>query len=676
MSLDLRERAVAEERKYMDLAILNEQNSVANVSNLPKSKSIITPISKEMIQDYKDTLEAYGKKGGIQLYDIPDVDLDPINVIGPGFNRDRIVLNTQKTLLINENKDYNKEYQRVIELKKILTDDFNAGKLNIDVYEYTDELNRINLFLEGLKETIDDNEAEIEGLKIDDETILEEISYLEEQNKNINKQNKEKIRVATETAKMYNAELNLESQGPNESNEEYADRITNLRNIVQPEIIKDDAEILVMKKFTDNMMQIIRNKAIITQILQQLGIPQAFEFNKIFPAFKKQFLEIYGYNNTALDDGLITDAIRSTLDKGITVENYKNDQKLAKEIQDNFAKAGKYFDKTVESFKGKPDVEPIEKKRRKLLARKKGAPEPEPEEPEEVVVPVGPASEVVAPVGPVSEVYDAQGVVNDRYTAIVISDNGEALFFIKYRPPKPRGGRQSEPIIMASETNLKDSFKKLTAKELTKVINFLNMSGDQIMQSINSQNPEIITEGAHYKSTKKAGFAEPSTSSKDIEGWGIKSENIPETATLGKIRIKPRKLYYDNILSLKDHRGGNIKAVPNITVSDMFSKLMFKILKSKAVSDAEIKELNTAEQNLYNLIIRIAELHKLLPNTSINTIDGLKKHLALIEGEIEAGNNNPKLLKDAKSIVKRLYSFAVITPKEANNYIEQLKELL
>lgn len=656
MSLNLRDRAVAEERKYMELAILNQQNSVANVTNLPKSKSIITPMSKEMIQDYKDTLEAYGKKGGEQLYDIPDIDLD-VPVFEPVLSEvdEQRVLQAERVLT----KIINRENQKLIKLEQKMNDlEDSYNEARIFELDFTRARLKIEAERELAMEAITDARAELDALIVEkenqDDSKLENIAIKQRSDA----LNKEKLRVATETAKMYNAELKLESQGPNESDQEFADRIANLKNIVQPEIIKDDAEILVMKKFTENMMQIIRNKAIITQLLQQLGLPQAFEFNKIFPAFKKQFLEIYGYNNTALDADLIADAIRSTLDKGITIENYKNDQKLAQEIQDNFTKAGKYFKETIKSFKGK-EQEPKEKQRRRLLARKKGALEVE-------------AEPVVEP--PVSEIYDAQGVVNDRYVALVMNDEGEGLFFIKYQPPKTRG-RQAEPVIMASETNLKDSFKKLTAKDLIKVIQLLGMSADEIMQSINSQNPEVITEGARYKPTKKAGFAEQSTASKDIEGWGIKTENIPESASLGKIIIKPRRLYYDNMLVVKDHRGGNIKPVPNMTVSDKLVKLLFKILKNDSVSEAEIKELQTAEQNLYNLIIRIAELHKMLPNTSNKTISELKKHLELIEGEIDAGNNNPKLLKDAKSIVKKLYSFAVITPKEANSYIEQLKEL-
>ncbi len=664
MSLNLRDKAVAEERKYMELAILNQQNSVANVTNLPKSKTIITPMSKEMIQDYKDTLEAYGKKGGEALYDIPDVDLD-VPVLQPVLSelQERQVLAAERALT----QIINRENQKLIRLERKMNDlEDNYNEARIFELDFTRARLKIEAEQDASMERITDATAELDALIVEKETQDDNKLQNKAELQKTDAVNKEKLRVATDTAKMYNSELKLESQGANESNEEYADRIANLKNIVQPEIIKDDAEIMVMRKFTDNMMQIIRNKAIITQILQELGIIQAFEFNKIFPAFKKQFLEIYGYNNTALDADLIADAIRSTLDKGITVENYQNDKKLAKEIQDNFTKAGKYFKETVESFTGKS--EPVASKkiasRRRLLARNKSAPELE-AEPEELE----------APEPPLSEVYDAEGVVNDRYVALVMNDEGEGLFFIKYQPPKPRGGRQAEPILMASETNLKDSFKKLTAKSLAKVVQYLGMSGEEIMQSINSQNSEVITEGAHYKPTKKAGFAEASTASKDIDGWGIKTENIPETVALGKIRIKPRKLYYDNILALKDHKGGNIKAVPNMTVSNKLVKLMFKILKNESVSEAEIKELETAEQHLYNLIIRIAELHKMLPHTGNKTIDSLKNHLTLIEGEIEAGNNNPKLLKDAKSIVKKLYSFAVITPKEANSYIEQLKEM-
>ena len=119
MSLNLRDKAVAEERKYMELAILNQQNSVANVTNLPKSKTIITPMSKEMIQDYKDTLEAYGKKGGEALYDIPDVDLD-VPVLQPVLSelQERQVLAAERALTQIINREYQKLIQGFLQVIK------------------------------------------------------------------------------------------------------------------------------------------------------------------------------------------------------------------------------------------------------------------------------------------------------------------------------------------------------------------------------------------------------------------------------------------------------------------------------------------------------------------------------------------------------------------------------
>lgn len=658
-----RDKAVAEERKYMELAILNQQNSVANVTNLPKSKSIITPMTKEMIQDYKDTLEAYGKKGGEQLYDIPDVELEDFEPIPTLTDAQKNSLDVRDQRFANIIRYANQSLQELDQAER--QNIRERGQSNITREVFLRNKEKFATRKAELLNIIGDAERKIQLIQVEkqDSDYYEELNKAEKQR--VDSENKELLRLATETAKMQNSELKLESQGPNESNEEYADRLASLKNIVQPDIVKDDAEILVMRKFNSNMMELIRNKAVITQILQELGLNQAFEFNKVFPAFKKRFLEIYGYNNTALSADLIADAIKTILDKGLTIENYNNDKKLAQEIEEGLQKAGKAVVKEIQSIKSSKI--PTKSRRRVVVVNPSNRPEGSLMSGDsDLVSDTSSLAEFARTLEPVDE----HGNVNEKYLAQI----GD-LFFIKYQPPKPPRGKMPNLIYMFSNKPEKDSFRRITAPAMKFLTRTLELSEEDILTEINEQIQIILSEGALYKPSDVPGFVQQGTATADIMGWGVKTENIPESAPLGKIRIKPRKLYYDNILVIKDHKGGNIPSAPNMTVSDNMVKLLFKILKNQSVSEAEVKELITAEQNLYNLIIRIAQLHKIIPNTGSKTIDSLKKHLELIEGEISAGNDNPKLLKDAKAIVKKLYSFSVITPKEANNYIEQLKEM-
>lgn len=658
-----RDKAVAEERKYMELAILNQQNSVANVTNLPKSKSIITPMTKEMIQDYKDTLEAYGKKGGEQLYDIPDVDLEEFEPIPTLTDAQKNSLDVRDQRFANIIRNANQSLQELDQAERQNIREREQSNITRGVFLRNKE--KFATRKAELLNIIGDAERKIQLTQVEkqDSDYYEELNKAEKQR--VDSENKELLRLATETAKMQNSELKLESQGPNESNEEYADRLASLKNIVQPDIVKDDAEILVMRKFNSNMMELIRNKAVITQILQELGLNQAFEFNKVFPAFKKRFLEIYGYNNTALSADLIADAIKTILDKGLTIENYNNDKKLAQEIEEGLQKAGKAVVKEIQSIKSSKI--PTKSRRRVVVVNPSNRPEGSLMSGDsDLVSDTSSLAEFARTLEPVDE----HGNVNEKYLAQI----GD-LFFIKYQPPKPPRGKMPNLIYMFSNKPEKDSFRRITAPAMKFLTRTLELSEEDILTEINEQIQIILSEGALYKPSDVPGFVQQGTATADIMGWGVKTENIPESAPLGKIRIKPRKLYYDNILVIKDHKGGNIPSAPNMTVSDNMVKLLFKILKNQSVSEAEVKELITAEQNLYNLIIRIAQLHKIIPNTGSKTIDSLKKHLELIEGEISAGNDNPKLLKDAKAIVKKLYSFSVITPKEANNYIEQLKEM-
>ena len=51
----------------------------------------------------------------------------------------------------------------------------------------------------------------------------------------------------------------------------------------------------------------------------------------------------------------------------------------------------------------------------------------------------------------------------------------------------------------------------------------------------------------------------------------------------------------------------------------------------------------------------------------------MKKRLELISGEIEAGNNNDELLKEAHGILNSMAQMKVITHAQASKYYKDLK---
>jgi len=60
-------------------------------------------------------------------------------------------------------------------------------------------------------------------------------------------------------------------------------------------------------------------------------------------------------------------------------------------------------------------------------------------------------------------------------------------------------------------------------------------------------------------------------------------------------------------------------------------------------------------------------------DTSKNeTIKNLKERLQLVEGEIEAGNDNDEVVDELRSILMKLKNLDVITSYQAINHFKQL----
>ena len=156
-----------------------------------------------------------------------------------------------------------------------------------------------------------------------------------------------------------------------------------------------------------------------------------------------------------------------------------------------------------------------------------------------------------------------------------------------------------------------------------------------------------------------------------VEGMGLK----PKDMSLGILTVDGHKLYYDNVLSVR--KGSNkIHGFRTVPISQQLTDVLLKLTSGKEPSQKDIATLGTEEQHLFHALMRAAKLHKEIvyhPETEV--VDYLKKRLALVEAEIEAGNTNRANLSEVSDILNRLVAFRVITQTDKNAHFASVKRL-
>jgi len=158
------------------------------------------------------------------------------------------------------------------------------------------------------------------------------------------------------------------------------------------------------------------------------------------------------------------------------------------------------------------------------------------------------------------------------------------------------------------------------------------------------------------------------------DGGGIAHKVLPSSFVFGKIKIDLNKLFYRNILSIKDRKGKQINGQMNKRVSDNFVEVIFKILEDRPITKTDLKNIHS-ERILYDNLIVQSGIHKSknIPTTIEDTVLEMKNRLGLITGEIEAGNSNKALLKELHELVFKMAQINLISRSAATNYYNNIK---
>ena len=161
-------------------------------------------------------------------------------------------------------------------------------------------------------------------------------------------------------------------------------------------------------------------------------------------------------------------------------------------------------------------------------------------------------------------------------------------------------------------------------------------------------------------------------------GWGLNKEAITKHANFGKNIILLDKLYYKNVLSIKDKRMHSVEHLPNVKVSDTLADIIISMCKNEQPTKQTLDTLSSNERKLFDLLLYVSGVRKskhigLTENASAKdaNIKELKQRFKIVEAEIQAGNNNPVVKAELKEIINKLILYHVISQNNGKKYLQQ-----
>jgi hypothetical protein len=598
-----------------------------------KPSTIKSDVTKEMILDYQQEMRKPIVVNGEKYnYHPSTVDIDKIEYdppIAEELTPAQIIrLESDKDYMLRRLEFYQQEIVRLErDVKQEIRIEYDNKKSSLvqrgrqsqipqlDI-DFDDNMERIDRYIEELNDIITDLEVQIDQINFRINSNERNKRINQADRARVDKENAIRLKAYKEDLNQLNkGRLNIEQQ-PNESDDEFRDRLRDTGMMTYDEdAMSRSAELYNREKMKERMMEIHRDTAMIGNALKSFDADQLFKMNKNWSTLKQNFIKIYGFNSPAVRDRDIVDFFTSQINPLVNAQN-SGDVPTAT---------------AVGELIGTSEFQDVEQEETQYGSR--------------------------------GELSDLRQRLRDREPPPTYA---EAVPF----PLPPTGFAEA----------VSNPFPYLTLEKAEQLrVPELQAYVDQVAPKL-SKDFKVSPKGqkAKIQFLRDNGLIVPSTGTldpflrpvKSQSGEGIQpiTHDLPKKIQFGKIHISPKKLYYDNVLAIRHKSGKSFSGVPDSSVSDKFVSIIMNLLKGQKPSLKDFSTLDVNEKGMYDSLIYMAGLQKEVDNTFNETKNNLKNRLELLEGEIGAGNNNPKLKKELLYLLSKMVKTGMVGGGDAKRY--------
>jgi hypothetical protein len=659
-------------------------NAIVDKLGIRPSK-IKSDVTKEMILDYQNEMLKPIEVGGIKYkYHPSSLDLDEIIYIAPHVD---ILSDAEERQARNEMIRIAREIERLKEeqssIPSVIEKTHNTYNTELSYLAKYGETEKKNVKTINAKynSTIDYLTGQLQSITdkiLEKEKQIEEIQFAINSNDMKKSENQaEEIRISNQNKarlKAYEEDLNLLNRGklnatrlPNETDEEYRERLRQTGQLtVDEDEMAQSANLYNRDKLRERIMELVRDTGIISNALKFLDHEQVFKINQNWSRIKRDFLKVYGFdNNTVKEQDLIdffeqeVDPIIDAINKGkapppTEYQEPESPDATAKSFS-TYAELNKLGrDKLVEYYQYIKNIDPRkdtnkyprskEDMLKKLMAEKLVS------DREVTGQPIGEP----APLSTIPSLFTSvkSPVLAKRVYSLDELKEMSTPFLeklIQSQSPVAVSGADEEAVRKA----------KIIVSSARKAIASTNIDKFyEELDKIEAEDANLVTNSL------------PDIYPRAITGSGLQpiKHDIPNLIEFGKVKISPRKLYYNNTLAIKHKSGNSLVGLPNVQVSDKFVSIIMNLLKGQKPSLKDFTQLELNEKGVYDSLIYIAGLQKEVDNNFNETKQHLKNRLELIEGQIGAGNNNPALKKELHALLGKMAHTGMIGYGDAKRY--------
>jgi len=157
-------------------------------------------------------------------------------------------------------------------------------------------------------------------------------------------------------------------------------------------------------------------------------------------------------------------------------------------------------------------------------------------------------------------------------------------------------------------------------------------------------------------------------------GKGIEVQEQPRYKTFGKYIVHIPHLENDSVLNFKFPSMGSIPTLKPVSVDDNYKEFILDILSNGRVNQRHYDALTDSEKSHFNKVVKGAGLSAALQFKSDSKIDDKKdlKRLDILLGEVGAGNDNDKVKKEAKELIKKCVATGALSKLKAVDMLMDL----